>query len=720
MAWAPLPVDAVVPAVVGAERGAVLVAPPGSGKTTRVPPALVEAGRVILVQPRRVAARLAARRIAAERGWRIGGEIGWRVRFDHTVGPSTRLEVVTEGVLLRRLVDDPFLDGVEAVVLDEFHERSLQSDLALALLREAGLRVVVMSATIDPEPVARFLDVPVLRASGRVFPVEVVHALGTIPELVREHRARAGHTLVFLPGVREIERAAAALSDLRPRILHGRLPAAAQDHALAPSDEPKLVLSTNVAETSVTLEGVEVVVDSGLARIASFDPAAGVQRLRTRRISQASADQRAGRAGRTGPGRCVRAWSDKERLRPFELPEVARVDLAPAVVQIRAWGGEPTAFPWFEAPPKGRLEQAVELVDWLGEPELLARFPLHPRAAASLVAAHRLGSVEALGILAGLSFGDDRARVEDQLRRLGERHLGRWRASGEVGEAMRAGFPDRVGQRRGTSRRYRLADGQGAVLDEDGPEYLVALELRGGRGAEHRVDRWVELDDLPATSGVETDWHADRVRHRVVRRYGALVLGEGPTSEPPDPARVRALVHEHCSPADLAWPTELAARVALAREHDPRLPALDRDAAFDAACWQVRSRAGLRAWRGWFEGWSRDQRARLRQLCPERILVPTGARLRLRYEAEGPVLAARVQQLFGWAEAPRVAGRRLRIELLSPANRPVQITDDLAGFWAGSYADVRRELRGRYPKHAWPTDPATATAEDRPRRRAAR
>ena len=715
----PLPVDAVVPDVVAASAGCVLVAPPGSGKTTRVPPGLVRAveGRVLLLQPRRVAARLAARRIAWEQGWTIGDEIGWRVRFEDTTGPRTRLEVLTEGLLTRRLQDDPFLEGVGCVVLDEFHERSLHADLALAMLRDAGHRVVVMSATLEAEPVARFLDVPVIRAEGRSYPVEVGYSSDELAATVRRERGRAGHTLVFLPGVRAISDLAWELRDLDPLPLHGRLSPEEQDHALAPSETPKIVLSTNVAETSVTLEGVEVVVDSGLAKVPRFDAPTGVERLELLRISEASADQRAGRAGRTGPGRCVRVWSAKERLRPAESPEIARVDIAGAVVQIRAWGADPLAFPWFERPPEGPLRGAVALVDELGDAELLARFPLHPRAAAVLVAAHDAGCPDALDVLADLSLPAERRRVRSQLRRLGERHLGRWRVgAADVGEVLRAGYPDRVARRR-EGRRYLMADGQGVELDGDGPTWLVALELSGRRGREHLVRRWVEIDEVPLSREVETDWWNGRVRHGVVERYGAIVVSRGPVNAPPPRSRVRELVLEHTSERDLAWPDELVARVELARSADPSLPRLDRRVAFEQAAWHVKTVAELRAWDRHLERWTHTEKQRLERLCPERIQVPSGSRLKVRYEADGPVLAARVQQLFGWEQAPRVAGRALRVELLSPANRPVQVTDDLAGFWSGSYAEVRKEMRGRYPKHAWPEDPRAAVAEDRPRRR---
>ena len=684
----------------------MVVAPPGSGKTTRIPPALLDVveGKVLLLQPRRVAARACARFIAQEQGWTLGEQIGWRIRFENTCGPRTRLEVLTEGLLTRRLQDDPFLEGVGCVVLDEFHERSLHADLALAMLREIELRVVVMSATMDAGQVAEFLGVPVFQTQGRSFPVQVEHAQGSLPALVRAHRANEGHTLVFLPGVREIDELARALSDLCPLPLHGRLDGPTQDRALAPSSRPKLVLSTNIAETSVTLDGVRQVIDTGLARVPRFDPAAQVDRLETLRISRASADQRAGRAGRTGPGRCLRVWSDKERLRDFEEPEVRRVDLASAALQLLAWGVDPLTFGWFEAPSPGPLQVATELVRGLGDPQLLARFPLHPRQAAALVSAHRAGCVEALD---WLSEGD--GRVRSQLRRLGVRHLGPWRQSGsdvggaDVGEALRPGFFDRVGLRRGRSQRYQLSGGQGAVLGEPGPELLLALELSGGQ-AEHRIRRWVPLESVPTSSHPVTRWEGGRAWSGVEERYGALVLARKQGGRP-DPEALAALILEHCGEGDLNWDAELELRVRLARGVEASLPELDRGKALVQAAGECTSAAQLKAWTGWLDRWTWAQRQRLDGLCPERIRGPRGHGLRVRYTAEGPVLSARVQHLFGWSDAPRVAGVPLTVELLSPANRPVQVTSDLAGFWRGSYAEVRREMRGRYPKHDWPEQP---------------
>ena len=699
----PRPVDVIVPQVLAAEGGCVVVAPPGSGKTTRIPPALLDVvqGQVLLLQPRRVAARACARFIAYERGWTVGQQIGWRIRFENTCGPNTRLQVLTEGLLTRRLQDDPFLEGVGCVVLDEFHERSLHADLALAMLREVGTRIVVMSATLDPGPVADFLGLPVFRAKGRSFPVEVSHEVGGLAQLVRKHRATRGHTLVFLPGVREIQELAAAVSDLDPLPLHGRLDGPAQDRALSPSDAPKLVLSTNIAETSVTLDGVQQVIDSGLAKIPRFDVTAGVDCLELQRIARANADQRAGRAGRTGPGRCLRAWSEKESMRAWPVPEVRRVDLAPAVLQLLAWGVDPLEFGWFERPAEGALQAAAALVRGLGDHEVLARFPLHPRHAAALVAAHRLGCPEVLDLLADISR-DGRARR--QLERLARQVLGPWRDRGvDPAEAMRAGFFDRVALRRGDSSRYQLADGQGARLNEPGPELLVALELQGGEG-EHRIRRWLPLHDVPREVVEVTCWREGAVWHGVEERHRELVFSRQRQGRA-DAELATELMRQNCSADDVGWDERLGLRVALARAVDGSLPPLTRGTAFEVAVGVCRSRKELRAFSGWLDRWSWPQKQRLGALCPLELKGPRGHRLRVMYTPEGPLISARVQHLFGWNEAPRIAGVAPRVELLSPANRPVQRTSDLAGFWAGSYAEVRKEMRGRYPKHHWPEDP---------------
>jgi len=836
----PLPIDAVLPTVIEAldrARCAVVVAPPGSGKTTRVPPALLDSpllggDRVLVLQPRRVAARLAAARIADERGGRLGGEVGYRTRFDSRTGPETRLEVLTVGLLLRWIQRDPFLDGVGAVILDEFHERSLDLDLVLALLLEVqrdvrpDLRVVVMSATMDPEPVVAFLGgaaaCPVIEAGGRPFPVTIEHDRRPSDARTHERVAAAvrralaatdsGHVLAFLPGVGEIDRTAAALRSgeraLPPDIpvlpLHGRLGPKDQDAALAPFGGRKVVLATNLAETSVTLVGVVAVVDSGLARVPRFDSGAGVTRLETKRISLASADQRAGRAGRTGPGHCIRLWTATEHagLARAEQPEVRRSDLTPASLQLHAWGASPESFGWYERPPTGSLEHAGGLLEELGALEAgaitalgrrLAELPVHPRLARVVLAgrdadrlgdaataaalvdspdplrgapgdehdddlALRLAAVEAFEATGRAPRGADRralsevVRVRDQLVRIARAQPADAAAGAPSGqgasltEVLVAGFPDRVARRRPDAvDRYLLSSGAGAVLDRSsaarGAELLLALALDAGaraHRAEHRIRLAVRLtrEDLELIDEHRLTFDPEReaVSHRRVVRFGGLVLDDRPATRPPD-AGEQAAVLAAAAAADLdraLAPSpavgQLLARLRLLAAHCPELelPDLtDLSLVLPELCHGRRSFAELRradlggVIRARLDG---RQRQALKELAPERMRVPSGSTVALRYDpagALGPVLAARIQQLFGWKDTPRIARGRvaLTVELLAPNQRPQQTTSDLAGFWAGTYADVRKDLRGRYPKHSWPEDPTTAEAEDRPRRK---
>jgi len=627
---APLPIDAVLSEVLGrlrAHGAVVLVGPTGSGKTTRVPPAVLDAGivgegTVVVVQPRRVAARLAARRIAAERGGRVGGEVGYRVRFDTRVSGATRIEIVTEGVLVRRLLGDPFLEGVGAVVLDELHERSLDGDVALALLREIrtlrpDLAVVVMSATLDPAPVADFLGAEVVQATGRTFPVEIAYderpvdrdSAARVPTAVREalRQAPDGHVLAFLPGVRDIERSADALADLDVPVLplHGRLRAEAQDAALAPSDRRKIVLATNIAETSVTLEGVTAVVDSGLEKAAWFDPALGITRLERGPISKASAGQRAGRAGRTRPGWCRRLWTAAEHLRrpTAAVPEIRRSDLAETVLLLRAWGTDPETLAWFEAPEPAALERARWLLERLGALDggelteigrTLARLPVHPRLGRLVVEGHRRGFLSAAATVAALAeerdsfpdpsrlpagdgdlerrlrgladparYGAHRGRAQrvskarDQLVAVAWRQLGRADRDGspdaeDLRAALLTGFPDRVA-RQGRGRHYKLAEGGGAELVEEsaavGAPWIVAVSVDAGRHRGRTVARIraatrIDLEDLPveATESVRFEPERETVVRSVVRRYGDLVLDEVPADGPGDPDAIAGVL----------------------------------------------------------------------------------------------------------------------------------------------------------------------------------
>jgi ATP-dependent helicase HrpB len=853
----PLPIDPYLERIASAvrERGAlVLVAPPGAGKTTRVPPALSDAlsapgragGKVLVLQPRRIAACAAAARIAEERGVRLGGEVGYRVRFESRAGPSTRIEVVTDGILLRWLDRDPFLEGVAAVVLDEFHERRLESDLALALLREVraearrDLAVVVMSATLAPAPVAKFLGgAPVIEAAGRPYPVEVRYAgpLGPRPleeavaEAVRASWSEAsGHVLVFLPGAAEIARAARALEGFAARAgaritpLHGRLALDEQQAALRPSRARKIVLSTNVAETSLTIDGVDLVVDSGLARILRNDPRTGIDRLETVRASRHSVEQRAGRAGRQRPGKALRLWSEAEHaaLPEAELPEVARVDLAYAVLELRAWGvAGPRRFVWYEEPPSGALERAEALLADLGAIEApggpltelgrrLLAVPAHPRLARLLLAAAEAGRpgdgarlaalIEERDVVRYRPFGPARARrggpklaaSSDLLLRL---ELVREAESGGLSRAavdrddldsvalravarlardlersvgarprhdddredeeplLRAvllAYPDRVARRRAPrSDRGRMVSGRGVVLAPESvvrdAELFVALDVdestRGER-LEARVRlasaieaRWLE-EEFPRSISERTetwfDEESERVRATSTRLYRDLPLEE-PRELPPPPDEARQLLEEAVAAraAEIFTADEAAAAV-LARlrflaEAMPEL-GLPRSSAEELAALlrplcagktrldEVRA-AGLAALLE--SALSSAQRAALERHAPERLEVPSGSRIRLAYAAgRPPVLAARVQELFGLRETPRVAAGRVPVllHILGPDSRPVQVTQDLESFWNTTYHQVRKDLRGRYPKHAWPEDPWSATAERSPRR----
>ena len=815
-----LPIDVVLADVLAALDDAgsvVLLAPPGAGKTTRVPPAIVDAGlvgRLLCLQPRRVAARAAARRIAEERGGRVGGEVGYRVRFEARVGPETRIELLTEGLLVRRLQADPLLEGVGCVVLDEFHERSLHADLALSLLREvrrevrADLRLVVMSATLDPGPVAAWLDAPVVRADGRAFPVAVSYAVraddrrveARVASAVRRALADGARgVLAFLPGAGEIERTAEHLEGLEGAVvhrLHGRLPARDQDAALAPlaTDDPraKVVLATNVAETSVTVAGITAVVDSGLARQPRYDAALGLERIERVPVSQASAEQRAGRAGRLAPGRCLRLWTEAEhRGRPaYETPEVRRVDLARAALEVRGWGSDPHRFGWFEAPPAATLERADALLRRLGGLDeagvtalgrTLLALPLHPRLGRVVAAGHAAGVLHDAAAVAALAAerdifreppdhsGDsdlllrlellDRRgqaprgvnrsaleqarRARDQLVRAAESVLGPCpRREADEPTLLRlllTAFPDRVARRRAPrSERFKLAGGGGAVISPRSAvkdaEWILAVGLEGGRRGERsehviRIASAIDPAWLEVDRALETRFDADReaVVGRLVDRYLDLVVAE--RAAEPDPvaaavalaeaaraAPLRALTVDRDAEAFLGRLRWLAARRPdLGLPTFPELPGATEGAAastlIEAACAGRRSFAETRRValcplaRGLM---SRRAREQLASLAPTHVPGPRGRDLKLRYGPDHPpILEARIQHLFGLRETPRVAGAPVRLHLLAPNGRPAQITDDLLGFWQNTYADVRKDLRGRYPRHAWPEDPLT-------------
>jgi ATP-dependent helicase HrpB len=843
---APLPVDDVLPEVVAHLRetsSLVLLAPPGAGKTTRLPQALVDQGvvgpkgRVLVLEPRRLAARLAATRIAAERGARLGGEVGYQVRFDDKTSAETRIALVTEGILTRRLQSDPFLDGVDAVVLDEFHERSVHADLGLAFLRELQLtvrpelRLVVMSATLDPAPVRRFLgECPVVESQGRVFPVElrflerpderwpVDLAISGARRAVRE--VPEGDVLVFLPGAGEIRRAQEALQGHLEGIevcpLYGELDPAAQDRAVAPGPRRKVILSTNIAESSLTIEGVRVVVDVGVHKLNRFEPGLGLDRLVEQRISARSAAQRTGRAGRLGPGVAYRMWTEKEdRAMPQEdLPEIARVDLAPVLLDVLRWSAtDPAAFGWFEAPPPAALARALGLLRALGAVkqdgfqltgagEKMSQLPLHPRLSALLMHAHRAGRLRDGARLAALvserDILDRAARATDEvggsdlelrLERLdGFEADGGGRASGQAfgvnvgaakntlavarrleqqarqvlgaagrggaeapGQWVLAAYPDRVARRRrpGEDGVVFVGGGGGRLAPESvvkAAPYLVAVEVDAGRG--RRADgalvrqasaverRW--LDESGLVERVHAArWNADKLRAEAVvevRYLGDLVLEERADPDPDPSALAAALAKAAAEDLERALPLtdELAGflnRYRFLAAHMPELelPPLgpeDRAALLPDLVVGKRSFAELAKEDlvGWLSArLTRAQQGALTSQAPASVPIPSGRQAKLRYEVEGPpVLSVRLQEVFGLYDSPRVAGGRVpvKMELLAPNQRPVQVTQDLASFWRNTYAEVRKELRRRYPKHQWPEDPrdGIATARVRPPR----
>lgn len=529
----PLPIDAHVDEIVAhvrKRRTAVIVAPPGSGKTTRIPPALTPLGKTILLQPRRVAARALTRRIAQERGWEIGDAIGWQIRFERRFSSKTQLLVATEGILTARLQSDPLLSEFQVVVLDEFHERSIHADLALALVKQAAiarddLAIVVMSATLDAGPLAKFLDAKVFDIATRTFPIAIEYAPN---KSLRDAMPPKGDVLVFLAGAREINRATAELRDFETLPLHGSLDVDAQERAIAPSPRRKIILATNIAETSLTVEGVNTVIDTGLHKVLRFDPQTAIDHLVLERISRDSADQRAGRAGRTAPGRAVRLWDERDMLRPHREPEVRRVDLASAVLDIIGWGGDPKTFEWFERPPEERLDAAIALLAQLGDLDELRRFPLHPRLARVLIDAH--GADEAIEICAQLMGEDPRdlsTIVRNILGKSHRRHVG----DATLRRALLAGYPDRVAMRRGSG--VLLSSGTGATLareiDDGRSEFLVVLEITGDL---IRMARPIEREWLKADRREEVQ-DGDRIVER--RFYGAILLHEQTLARLPAP-----------------------------------------------------------------------------------------------------------------------------------------------------------------------------------------
>ncbi|QTT84815.1 ATP-dependent helicase HrpB [Pseudomonas chlororaphis] len=840
-----LPIDEVLPALreaLATRHEAVLEAPPGAGKTTRVPLALLNepwlAGqRILMLEPRRLAARAAAERLASELGEKVGETVGYRIRLDSKVGPNTRIEVVTEGILTRRLQDDPALEGVGLLIFDEFHERSLDADLALALSLngrdlfrdEQPLKILLMSATLEGERLAGLLDdAPILRSEGRMFPVDVrwgrpfqpgefiePRLVQTIVEALNDE---SGSVLVFLPGQAEIRRVHQQLADAvgeRPEILlcplHGELDLAAQRAAIepAPPGQRKVVLATNIAETSLTIDGVRVVVDAGLARVPRFDPGSGMTRLDTQRVSRASATQRAGRAGRLEPGVCYRLWSQNqhEQLAAYGSAEILQADLAGLALQLARWGVTPAQLVWLDVPPGAAYAQAQDLLERLGaltakagedwkltpHGQAMAELPAHPRIAHLLLRGQALGlanmacDVAALlgerDILRGggadlhsrlvLLSGEERAARGAQggvqrARQLARQYRGYLRGQPSqavadpdhprwLGALLALAYPDRVAQqRRPGGAEYRLANGRAALFSETDSlmkqPWLVIADL-GSRQGQREERIYLAADFDPALfdsvlaeqvrSVDQLDWDEREgvLRAERQRKVGELVLSREPLTGLDEAARCQALVNlvRRKGLELLPWTPELRqwqARVALLRQ-------LDLEAKGESEWPDVSDAALLKSLESWllpYLGkvsrlshfanlelagivhnllpWPLPQR--LDELAPHHLRVPSGSSIRLDYSEQPPILAVRLQELFGLAETPRIAGGRqvVKLHLLSPARRPVQVTQDLANFWRSTYAEVKKDLKGRYPKHYWPDDPlvAEATARAKPRK----
>ncbi|MGD9633796.1 MAG: ATP-dependent helicase HrpB [Pirellulales bacterium] len=828
-----LPVAEVLDEAVAASReGAVVVtAPPGSGKTMLVPAAVLddlpESEQVILLQPRRLAARAVARRIAQLRGGEVGGEVGYRVRFDSCVGRDTRLVVATTGILLRRLLDDVALDGVGAVVLDEFHERTIEMDLVLGLVtrvRETlrpDLRVVVMSATLAAEPVAKFLgDAPIVHAEGRRFPVSIRYqrrgqqkatveelVAGVLPDALRE---TPGHVLVFLPGVGEILRTKDALAGVAERAgavllpLFGDLPPEQQDRVLTDLGQRKIILATNVAETSLTIEGVTAVIDSGQARQMHVSAATGLPRLELVPISQASADQRAGRAGRTAPGVCWRLWDQaSQRGRPAaDTPEVLRSDLAEPLLQLFAMG-ERTDFPWLDAPPAEAADNARQLLRLLGAIDLsdrvtplgeeLARLPAHPRLGRLLLAGARHGVLRETSLAAALLSERDpfrsaqhgrrgprdyhavrtRSDVVDRVAALQAFHAGTPLADPDLElhpggarnvlrsaeqlfhltefprapraerpelalmEALLEAFPDRLCKlRSGTQDRALMVGGRGVRLDASsrvrGEALFLAIELNDAGGEARArlvsaVERsWLESDNLRSVEELFFNPTRGQVEARARTYWVDLLLDETPVAIGDAAAAAALLAQQARQQLDRVLPPgDSAAGRFLARlrwladaRPDLELPKFDEAELADMLpelCHGLRSLAELREvdWPSWLQARvGFDRLAEIERLAPAELEVPSGNRHAIAYEVgKQPVLAVRIQELFGLAETPLVGGRvPVVLHLLGPNYRPQQVTADLASFWKNGYPEVKKELRRRYPKHAWPDDPLATTA----------
>lgn len=830
-----LPIDEILPQLretLERSPAVVIQAPPGAGKTTRVPLALLDLPllhdqKIIMLEPRRLAAVNAARWMAASLGEEPGRTVGYQIRFERRVSAATRIEVVTEGVLTRRLQSDPLLEGVGAVIFDEFHERSLNSDTALALCLDARqglreeLRIIVMSATLDVEPVARLLgDAPILTSQGRSFPVDIRYLPREVEGNVVQATAQAvrkalreteGDILVFLPGVAEIRRCRRFLEEVpqghdSPLVvpLYGDLPFAEQERAIMPAERRKVVLATNIAETSLTIQGVRVVIDAGLTRQLQFDPATGLNRLVTVRLSAASAAQRAGRAGRLGPGICYRLWTEhtQRTLIPFAPPEIRTADLAGLVLELALWGVKDAGtLQWLDPPPAAPLSEGRRLLAGLGALDrsgaisrhgrAMALLPVHPRLAHMLLTARERGlaslacdvaallterdivrtsaaggrketsdsdifdRVELLDLWrarknfsAGSPEGDQQAcRSADRVARHLRHLLGCGDERGEVSAQAAAhllalAYPDRIARRREAgSERYLLANGRGGRLSPRSAlrdrEFIVAAVMEGGEGGDGSIHlaATLTLEDIRQECAplierqrvVAWDAVEGRVVAREEERLGALVLASFPATPAADDLLEALLAGIAEGGLEvLNWTDHAAQFLARARFIGRHAPAGQWPDISDAhlvatlADWLGPYLAGVRSLAGVakvdlispLQGlFNREQRKMIEEGAPTHLTVPSGSRVLLRYADDAPpVLEVKLQELFGLAETPTVAWGRVPVvlHLLSPARRPVQVTSDLRGFWNGAYREVRKELKGRYPKHPWPEDPWSA------------
>ena len=783
-----LPIDAALPALIDAlrQRGqAVLQAPPGAGKTTRVPLAMLDAGltdkRIVMLEPRRLAARAAASRMVQTIGEEVGQTVGYRIRGEAKISKNTRVEVVTEGILTRMIQSDPSLDGIGVVIFDEFHERSLNADLGLALALEVrtalrdDLILLAMSATLDAAPVATLMgDAPVITSEGQAFPVDTRWLDRPVPRDTRFERAMAdlihraaakttGGILAFLPGEGEIRRVTAALDlpgiDVLP--LYGALPFEAQQKAVAPTDRRKLVLATAIAETSLTIPDIRVVVDGGRARRARFDPGSGMSRLVTERVTRAEADQRRGRAGRVAPGTCYRLWTKGEEgaLAPYPPAEIEAADLAGLALELAKWGSDDLRF--LTPPPEAPLSEARSLLRDLGAIDsedritahgrTLAAMPLHPRLAHMLAVAGRPAAALAALLadqdplrgagadlslrLAALRTGkrDPRLdRIRAEARRLERLAKGDHRTDPAKQAAL--AYPDRIALRRpGDDPRWLLSGGKGVRMDAADPlaaqRLLVVTDTDG-----HPTEATIRTA-LPISESALRDVHSDRITQirfakwsrregrvaaRIEDRLGAIALASQPwTDAPPD--RIAAAMLDGVRQLGLTFSdatSRFRARVALVRAAGHDLPDLSDAALMDRLDnWLLPHLTGIRTAAEWkaFDllpalramlDWPQTQT--LDREAPAHYETPLGRRISIDYSGPDPEIALRLQEMFGVTRHPTVAGRPLRVTLLSPAGRPLQTTMDLPGFWATSYADVRKDMRGRYPKHPWPEDPTQA------------